>query len=824
MSSASASCPTAGRSGVVITGAGLVSSLGLNRQETWSAVLGGRCGIGPLTALESMLEDKRDGGQVPEIEHSPSVSEVGREVRFLRSAVQQACHEARIDELLPYERDRCSIIFGTTLHGMRHGGVFLRTGSYAALGRFRANDTLHEALSWLGFQGTAVTTCSACSSGLASVGLGMSLLLSGEADLVIAGGYDPISEYAYGGFNSMRLVSPNHAAPFTLSRDGMKLAEGYAAVVLERGEDARRRGATVLARVLAVGGACDAFHLSKPDPTGAGAAAAIRSALETAGISTDQIGMIAAHATATPNNDAAEYAAMKLALGDSLSNIPVVAFKSHLGHTLGGAGVVELILTAMALGAGQVPPCANVSASDVEFEGLDVCTEQPRHNSSLRYAITTSLGFGGANACAVLEKGEGSKEQGEARGPGSTEFPTVVQRHRTDTRAQSAESEVVITGVGVVLPGAVGNDAFVSRLEGENPYDPALHARSMLEGEMDHMIHARRTRRMSTYSKLTLAATSAALDHAGIADPQSFCAECSAILGTAHGPADYCESYYRQIVSEGLGSANPLLFAEGVPNAAVAHLSTTFGIKGFCQTIIGSRTSGLDALRFAFERIRSGRWKRAIVSAAEETTPLVEETYQHLGFGKCRGRRGRGGHIDASIVELGSGSVALILESGASANQRGAPVRGQMMGAAAVGGTGFVGGIRFAVNGVARLLAQLGDSTSVFSSAGGTWIDRVEMAGIRRFCQPSWDSSPITVSSALGYTAELFSVTPLLGVAGALLVGALPRSLDPCGSSWGLIKPASGEDRTSDFSVICSNLTGSCSGVRVRCSAEIHED
>src|SRR5690606_34977483 len=160
-------------------------------------------------------------------------------------------------------------------HGMRAGGRFLRTGDPTPLSDFLAGDVLQRAVGDRPLEGDALTTCSACSSSLGAVALAVTLLETGQLDLVVAGGYDTVSEYAYGGFNSLRLVAEGPLRPFAKNRQGMKLGEGYGLVVLERADAAARRGAKPLAQVLGFGESADAHHLTQPHPQGEGAAAAM---------------------------------------------------------------------------------------------------------------------------------------------------------------------------------------------------------------------------------------------------------------------------------------------------------------------------------------------------------------------------------------------------------------------------------------------------------------------------------------------------------------------------------------------------------------------
>ncbi len=573
---------------VCITGMGLAASLGLSVGEVWGRVVSGACGMGATPAMEQALPEGSDGGQAPELpgDFWPGLP---REARYLRWAIDAAWEEADVERRAE-EGKRVALILGTTLHGMRAAGRFLRSGRHEELAAFLAGDTVRLATQGLRIDGLRVTTCSACSSSLGALALGATWLGAGRADVVIAGGYDPVSEYAWGGFNALRVVSAGPLRPFGRGRTGMKLAEGYAVVALERAVDAASRA---LVTVAGWGESADAFHLTRPEPGGRGALAAMRQAAERAGVSAGELGMVAAHATGTQENDASEGAA----LGEFLAGaeVPVVGFKSHLGHTLGGAGAAELILSAMAMRSGKVPPCANVDGVASDFPSLRISTVAQARE--VGHALNTSLGFGGANTCVVLSR---------------------------DARPAAAATSlrgVVVTGVGVVLPGAVGNAAFLAA--GGPP-----ERRTVEDAEIEHLVSARRARRMSPYVKLQLAAAGIAIAEAGLGGDPAALRGASVILGTTHGSASYCYDYYAQVVREGVLAANPMLFAEGVPNAAAAQLSLMLGIQGGCQTLIGTTTAGLDALRLAAARIATGACERVVVGAAEEAHFSLDEAYE----------------------------------------------------------------------------------------------------------------------------------------------------------------------------------------------------
>jgi 3-oxoacyl-[acyl-carrier-protein] synthase II len=766
---------------IVITGSAAVTCLGITREDTWAAVRDGRCGMRELTALESLLPPGRLGGQALDLprDYRPDVP---REVRYLSWTVRDALADARALDALPAAPDRCGILLGTTLHGMRAGGEFFRSNNPESLRNFLAGSTLQQALAGFDLTGLAATTCSACSSSLSAIALAVTLLQRRELDLIVAGGYDTISEYVYGGFNALRLVAEAPLTPFARNRAGMKLAEGYGIIVLERLEDARRRSARPHAEILGYGESADAHHLTQPHPHGDGAARAIAEALRDARLEPGDIDLIAAHATGTPDNDAGEYAAFSQTFADNLAGIPVVAFKSHLGHTLGGAGAVELILSSLAMRDGLIPPCANSSIENVEFPNLKLATAA-RQTAVIRATLNTSLGFGGANTCCILGPAPAA--------PASAGACPNADRHHI---RGSDEQDVVLTGIGVILPGAVGNEPFAAHLV-ESSDGIMQDTGSIPESQYIHLLNARRVRRMSDYVKITLAATQLAMINAKIENVTAFAEGASVILGSAHGSADFSINYYREIVNQGLIGANPVLFAEGVPNAAAAHLSLMLGLRGGCQTIIGTRTAGLDALRLAASRIAAGRWDRAIVGAAEEFNLTVNAAYEHCGLK----RRNVNPPDRASGFVTGSAAVTFILESRRCAEGRGARGLGRILACSS-----HRGRPRESVDAAARVLAELSSPRFVLTSGCDTWVDRAELAALRRAVPGA------TVSTLYGHAAEHFSASPLLAIASVLLTARMPRMLWPAPPS---LHSAGGDERPDSFAALCTDFTGCVSGV-----------
>jgi 3-oxoacyl-[acyl-carrier-protein] synthase II len=780
------------RPSIVITGAALACGLGLSPQTVWRSILDMRGQPGPMPALEQ-FNGAASGYQASDL---PDDFHPGdpREVRYLKWVLDQALHQARADAS-PYPPHRRGIVLGTTLHGMRAGGRFLRSGDPRQLDDFLAASVLQRMAHDTAMEGDALTTCSACSSSLGAVALAVTLLETGQLDLVVAGGYDTVSEYAYGGFNSLRLVADGPLRPFAKDRQGMKLGEGYGVIVLERADNAKKRGIEPLAQILGFGESADAHHLTQPHPQGQGAAAAMSAALQRANLTPKDIDLIAAHATGTPDNDAGEYAALSTLFADDLPRVPVVGFKSHIGHTLGGAGAVELILSMMALRDQTLPATANLTPEAIEFPGLNLLTSAPR-SAPIRATLNTSLGFGGANTCVILGPAVGSASAGPV-----TLSPKSVTRS-AEADPTNNQTNVFITGIGILLPGAAGNDALIRRLESTD----APASGPILEADYLHLLNARRVRRMSDYVKLTLAAATLACRDAGIEADEAFRQSCHAVLGTAHGSSSYCGDYYGQIVREGMAAANPLLFAEGVPNAAAAHLSLMLSLKGACQTIIGSRTAGLDALRLAALRIAGGQWDRAIVSAAEEWTPQVNDAYAHHGL--YNDSASPLPFADAAGFRAGAGAVTFIIESGRSLSRRGGRARGRIESSASA--RHRPGNAPAAI---ARVLRSLNRPQYVIGSSNNTRIDRVEAAALSRI------SPDARLSSLYGHFPELFSAGPLAAIAATLLSRRLPALHGAQRDNAMKFTPATGREQPGAFTVLCTGYTGTITGTNLRIEA-----
>lgn len=410
---------------IVITGIGAFTPLAATARESWEALLRGESGAKPLTTegvfgtVEIPVTFAATVADDPK-NHLPRV-----EARRLDPSSQYALiagREALADAGLEqggYDPERLLVDWATGI-----GGVWSLLDAWDVLRERGARRVMPLTVPMLmpNAPGAAIgmalearagirTAVSACASSTESIIQAYDHLQQGVADIVIAGGSEaavhplPIAAFAAMQALSTRNDEPELASrPYDVDRDGFVLGEGAAALILETEEHALARGARIYAEVAGGGITADAYHITAPEPEGAGASRAVMAAIEQAGASPDDVVHINAHATSTPVGDIAEYNAFKRVFGPRVDEIPVSATKAATGHLLGGAGAIEAVFTALAFHEGVLPPTINVDTVDPEI-GLDIVTE-PREVEfpAGSLAISTSFGFGGHNAVLAIRK------------------------------------------------------------------------------------------------------------------------------------------------------------------------------------------------------------------------------------------------------------------------------------------------------------------------------------------------------------------------------------------------------------------------------------
>lgn len=407
----------------LVTGIGAVTPVGLTAPESWRNLLAGVSGIGAIEAFDATDLPVRIAGEVNDFSpRGVDLKAARRMSRFAQFCVA-AAHEAAEDaglELSDEERPRAAAAIATGAGGVLN--TFLETETYIAKGPARVSPFFVPLMApnmgacqvgmQLGLRGPTLASTAACASGLYSYIEAKALIESGLADVVIAGGGEAaIHPVSVAGLANMKALSrrnddPEGASrPFDRDRDGFVFGEGASVFVVESEERARKRGARVYAEIAGGALSSDAFHITAPRDDGSGAAQAMTSALEAAGMGAEEIDCISAHGTGTPLNDVSETLAIKVAFGDHANSLAISATKSMVGHLLGGAGAVGAMASVLAISEGLVPPTINLENPDPACD-LDYVPNTARE-MPVRAAMTNGFGFGGQNGSVIFRRYEG---------------------------------------------------------------------------------------------------------------------------------------------------------------------------------------------------------------------------------------------------------------------------------------------------------------------------------------------------------------------------------------------------------------------------------
>jgi 3-oxoacyl-[acyl-carrier-protein] synthase II len=407
---------------VVVTGIGMVTPVGIGREESWRALLAGENGIRrarcELDGLASTI-----AGEVVDFDPHAYLDrkEARRMDRFTQlgvAATDEAVAHAGLD--IAANAERVGVMIGSGIGGMATIEEGFRTLFEKGPGRispflvpmYIADMAAGQVSIRHGARGPNFDTVSACASGADALGTAFETIRRGDADAMLAGGAEAaVTRMGLAAFHASRALStqrdddPEHASrPFDAERDGFVLAEGAATLVLEELEFARARGATILGEMLGYGQSADAFHVTQPSENGEGAARAMREALRKAGLAASEVSYINAHGTSTPLNDKFETLSVKAVFGEAAGAIPISSTKSMIGHSLGAGGGIEAAVSVLSIRDGRVHPTRNLEVPDPDCD-LDYVPEGAR-DLDVRVAMSNALGFGGHNSSLIFGRYE----------------------------------------------------------------------------------------------------------------------------------------------------------------------------------------------------------------------------------------------------------------------------------------------------------------------------------------------------------------------------------------------------------------------------------
>ncbi|WP_411346071.1 beta-ketoacyl-ACP synthase II [Paenibacillus sp. WLX1005] len=407
---------------VVITGLGVTTALGKDKDTFWNNLMAGKSGITPVEGFDVSNYTTRIAGQVHDFNpedylERKEARKLDRFVQFAVAATAEALKDSKLNVREDTDTERVGVIIGSGIGGLgtfedQHS-VLLEKGpkrvSPFFIPMMIANMASGQVSIIHGAKGPNVAPVTACASGSHAIGDAFKYIQSGEADVMITGGAEAtIRPTGMAGFCSMRAMSTRNddyttaSRPFDTGRDGFVMAEGSGVLILESLEHAQKRGAHIYAEVIGYGLSADAFHMTEPNPDGP--ARCMKMALRTAGIQPEDVQYINAHGTSTPVGDKSETKAIKMAMGDHAYKMAVSSTKSMTGHLLGAAGGVEAVICALSLENQIIAPTINLHDQDPECD-LDYVPNEAR-KADLNVVMSNSFGFGGHNASIVLKKFE----------------------------------------------------------------------------------------------------------------------------------------------------------------------------------------------------------------------------------------------------------------------------------------------------------------------------------------------------------------------------------------------------------------------------------
>lgn len=405
---------------VVVTGAGLITAMGLGWRANADGFRSGRTSFREVTLFDTSRQRVSRAAELDLPARLPpsrltrrQVTRVDRATALVLHAAAEAWDQSGWDSLPEPERRQIPIVLGTSAGAMALGETYFRQatavpvsnrGQPVRVQHYQVQSQARLLADALGLAGPVSIISNACASGANALGHAFQLVRSGRARRVVCGGYDALCQLVFAGFDSLQALSPDLPRPFDARRDGLALGEGAAICLVESLDSAESRGGGILAEMVGYGATTDSHHLTQPHPDGDAALRSMQKACAVAGLRPADLDYLNSHGTGTPLNDVAEAHAIRRwceAAGDDPARLAVSSTKGGIGHLLGGAGAVEAVVCLMALREQFLPPNPNLREPDPA-----VCFDLVRspRQASITHALSNSFGFGGANATLVFKR------------------------------------------------------------------------------------------------------------------------------------------------------------------------------------------------------------------------------------------------------------------------------------------------------------------------------------------------------------------------------------------------------------------------------------
>ena len=648
---------------MVVTGMGVISPQGATLEEFWDGVRNGRVAIREVEHMSMDGFRTSIAGEV-QVEHAPEHEYLNpdgfhdRAIDFTVRAAEEAMRNCGVG-VGAIEPERWGVVIGTCNAGLLAGEEWWVRRARGEnvdpkLVLLVTPQAIAEALSGaFDLKGPVLSVDTACAASANAIGYASALIRDGQADAVLTGGADALSDILVAGFNSLESLSPEPARPYSIDRTGLSLGEGSGMLVLMEESVAKANGAPILAEIIGYGLSADGYHPTAPQPEGKGASRAIKTALKQAGVDAGEVGYVNSHGTGTAKNDPAETKATKVGLGEDVAHkVAVSSTKSMIGHLLGGAGAAEAIVTVKALEDQVLPPTAGFTQPDPECD-LDYVPNHPR-DAKIDVALSNNFAFGGANA-SVLFARAGAREAGP---------PTP----NTD--------RAVITGLSALTTAGTDLDAlwraYADQRDCTVTEDGAALGR--VELTASDFLAPKERKRVDRLGVFSIISARLALEDSGIELTDENRIRVGSILGTGVGPMESMVDFAVGVVEEGASGANPALFPNTVYNAATGQVAIKVGTTGPTSTVTAGHAAGLSALTYGVDLTTADHGDAIVCLGADALTDTVVTAYKELGIVRGGASSAGGG------LALAEAGVTAVVERLGHATARGARIYGEVLG------------------------------------------------------------------------------------------------------------------------------------------------
>ena len=593
---------------LVVTGMGIITALGVGKEATIRGLLAGKSAIGKLRILQTKHHELPAGevslndDELRQLAGIPSSEKTNRTTLLARVALKEAIEEAQLN---PDNIGHAVFISGNTVGGMEKSELFYRD--------FLNNDSRNEyiglhdcgactemiAQEYNGQFKLTSTISTACSSAANAIIMGANLLKNGTADIAVVGGTECLSKFHLNGFNTLMILDKESCKPFDAQRNGLNLGEGSAYIVLETEESAIRRKAPIICELSGYGNSCDAYHQTATSPTGEGAFLAMGKALQSSGLTPEDIDYINAHGTGTPNNDECEGIAMMRIFGDKMP--PVSSTKAYTGHTTSAAGSVESVISILALQHHFIPANLNYN-NPIEGHTFRPVT-QVQEQVNLKHVLTNSFGFGGNDSSCIFSAYKGQV---------------------TGNRIQNSKNkQVFIRATSQISLQEPLNEQWF-----DTPIIPTVANCDSQEPDYTQYINPMASRRMG---KLFKRAVVTAIDIMKKGEQEQVDA---IITGTGLGCIEQTEKFLHAMLDNDEEFLPPTPFMQSTHNTISSQIALHLKCHGYNCTYSHRGTSFDSGLLDAFTQLNLGNIHSALVCGHEEMTPDYFKMLGKIGYWK----------------------------------------------------------------------------------------------------------------------------------------------------------------------------------------------